>query len=183
MMEINQLSSILLSFSSLLICISLIAFINTEKALITSLCTTCSSTNTVSNQQVEIVEHLATEETFPQKLVDTKNRAEKKRFIRWRHDCDECVDSLPFAQLQQLVIEIICQCCVYRMIELCNVNVISLKDKDLFIKHQQISISMFLTSTSRFSFSKKYFLLSSPICSFWPSFRKSLSLKVGSSLA
>lgn len=40
-----------------------------------------------------------------------------------------------------------------------------------------------LTSTSRFSFSRKYFLLSSPICSLWPSFRKSLSLNVGSSLA
>lgn len=39
------------------------------------------------------------------------------------------------------------------------------------------------TSTSRFSFSRKFFLLSSPTCSFWPSLRKSLSLNVGKSLA
>lgn len=39
------------------------------------------------------------------------------------------------------------------------------------------------TSTSRFSFSRKFFLLSSPTCSFWPSFKKSLSLNVGRSLA
>lgn len=70
----------------------------------------------------------------------------------------------------------------------CSLNHSTQPSYEHFEAHQFYSklvgkLEMRFTSTSRFSFSRKYFLLSSPICSLWPSFRKSLSLKVGSSLA